>query len=246
MVSGPVRLRREAAFTISSEIIVPARLVCCLSLAHNIGVSRLNNHLRQTFLAGVLTAVPIAITVYIIWLVDVKTRGITEALFGKPIPFLGLIIAIAAIYLFGLATTSILGKVFVNLLDKLLSRVPILKQLYTSWKQIALTPGGGEGTFAKVVMIPDETGRSRVLGFCSGEPIENDPDTYCVFVPAAPNPINGRLFFVHRDRITFLNVSNEEAFKLLLSTGNYVPPQIGEASRSRIAPQSPAVAVESV
>ena len=207
-------------------------------------MSRLASHLRRTFLAGALSAVPIAITIYVIWIVDEKTRVISQRVFGQPVPFLGLIIAVAAIYLFGLATTSILGKFFVALVDKILSRVPVLKQFYISWKQIALTPGGGEGTFSKVVMVPDETGHARVLGFCSGQPIDGDPDTYCIFVPAAPNPINGRLYFVHREKIQFLNVSNEDAFKMILSTGNYVPTEIG-TSNLRSAPQISAVTVES-
>ena len=207
-------------------------------------MSRINNHLRKTFLAGAFAAVPIAVTIYILYIVDAQTRIITQWLFGKPLPIIGLLIAIAAIYLFGLATTSLLGKFFVNLVDGLLSRVPVLKQFYASWKQIALTPGGSEGTFSRVVLIPDETGRSRTLGFCSGEPIDGDPDTYCIFVPASPNPLNGRLYLIRRERIIFLNVSNEEAFKMLLSAGNYVPSEIGKASLSQ-APQATSTAVES-
>jgi len=53
------------------------------------GMSRLNNHLRKTFLAGILSAVPLAVTVFIVWYVDDKTRFITKALFNVPIPFLG-------------------------------------------------------------------------------------------------------------------------------------------------------------
>ena len=208
-------------------------------------MSRVNDHLRRTFLAGAFAAVPIVVTIYIVYVVDQQTRIISQRIFGKPLPVIGLLIAVAAIYLFGLATTSLLGKFFVNLLDKLLSRVPVLKQFYSSWKQIALTPGGTEGTFSRVVLIPDETGQSRMLGFCSGDPIAGDADTYCIFVPASPNPLNGRLYFVHRERVTFLNVSNEEAFKMLLSTGNYVPPEIGNASKLLQSPQATIVAVES-
>jgi uncharacterized membrane protein len=208
-------------------------------IAHNtVRLSRLNNHLRQTFLAGILSAIPIAVTGFIVWYVDNKTRFITEKLFGKPIPFLGVIIAIAAIYVCGLLATSLLGKFFLGIVDKILSRVPILRQLYIAWKQIALTPGGTEGTFSKVVLIPDETGATHLMGFCSGRPLDGDVNTFCVFVPAAPNPVNGRLYFVHREKCVFMDVSTEEAFKVILSTGNYIPPQIGGASRMLVPPPS--------
>ncbi|CAN5474542.1 hypothetical protein BH09PLA1_BH09PLA1_05870 [soil metagenome] len=201
-------------------------------------MSRLNNHLRSTFLAGILSAVPIAVTGFIVWYVDNKTRFITQALFHVQIPFLGVVIAVVAIYLCGLAATTLLGKFFLRLIDKILSRVPVLRQLYVAWKQIALTPGGTEGTFSRVVLIPDETGATHLLGFCSGRSLEGDPDTYCVFVPAAPNPISGRLYFVHREKCVFINVSTEEAFKVILSTGNYIPPAVGAAAKVLCPPAS--------
>src|SRR5688500_7470693 len=115
------------------------------------------------------------------------------------------------------------GKWFIGLIDKALSRVPGFRQLYAAWKQVALTPGGGEGMFAQVVLLADATGATRVLGFTSGQPVGADGRTICVFVPNAPNPLQGRLFFVDRARCEVLNMSVEDAFKLILSTGNYVP-----------------------
>src|SRR5688572_15254291 len=108
-------------------------------------MSRLNNHLRKTFLAGVFAAVPVVVTAFVVWYVDHNTRVISRYLFGKPVPFVGIVIAIAAIYLGGLIATTLLGKWLIGLIDRLLSRVPGFSQLYAAWKQIALTPGGGEG-----------------------------------------------------------------------------------------------------
>jgi uncharacterized membrane protein len=189
---------------------------------------KLQQHLRSTFLAGIFGAIPIVVTIFLIWYVDDQTRVISEKLFGKRLPVVGVVIAIVGIYVFGLIATSLLGKFFIRAIDGLLSRVPILKQVYAAWKQVALTPGGTEGTFAKMVLIPSETAKMHTLGFTSGLPIAGSTDTLCVFVPAAPNPLQGRLFFVHRDQCRFLEASNEEGFKLLLSTGNYVPAEFGE------------------
>ena len=151
-------------------------------------MSKLQNHLRKTLLAGIFAAVPVAVTVFIIWYIDAQTRFISDKIFHKPIPFLGVIIAVALIYLCGLVATTLLGKWILRLVDKALSKVPGLRQFYVAWKQIALTPGGTEGTFSRVVLIPDETNATYLLGFCSGRSIPGDDQTICVFVPAAHQP----------------------------------------------------------
>ena len=83
--------------------------------------------------------------------------------------------------------------------------------------------------FAHVVLIPDESGHMRMLGFSSGKPIEGDPNTCCVFVPASPNPTSGRLFFVPMASCLALEVTPQAALKMLVSGGKYVPRAIGAA-----------------
>ena len=183
-------------------------------------------NIRRTFVAGIFAFVPLAVTVFIVWWIDLKTRVITVWLFHRSIPFLGVLIAVAAIYVTGMITSSLLGKFFLRVLDNILMRLPVVRQLYLGWKQIALTPGGTEGTFSRVVMIPDETGQMRMMGFTSARVVEGDTPCYCVFVPSAPNPITGRLYFVEISKCQIVQITPEEAFKVILSTGNYVPPII--------------------
>lgn len=193
-------------------------------------MDRLRKHLRNTFLAGIFAAIPIVITVFVIWWIDNKTSIFTHWLMPqRNIPFLGIVIALLAIYLMGLVTTSLLGQMLLGYLDRFLARIPFLSGLYAAWKQVSLTPGGKEGTWGKVVLVPVETGNLRALGFTSGEGIPGNADLLCVLLPGVPNPINGRMYFVRRSDCLFLNLSPEEAFKIILSTGNYVPPQIAEA-----------------
>src|SRR4051812_38555672 len=125
-------------------------------------------HFRRTFLAGIFAAVPVAVTAFIVWYVNAKTTFISQQLFGRSIPFVGVLVALAAIYLCGLVATTLLGRMVLKLIDFILSRLPGLRQFYTAWKQVALTPGGTEGVFSKVVIIPDETGATYLLGFTSG------------------------------------------------------------------------------
>ncbi len=185
-----------------------------------------SSHIRRTFVAGIFAFVPLAVTAFIIWWIDSKTRVITQWLIHKDIPFLGVLIALGAIYLTGMITTSLLGKFFLGVLDRILMKLPVVRQLYMGWKQIALTPGGTEGTFSRVVVIPDETGTMKLLAFSSGRMVEADEPCYCVFVPSCPNPITGRLFFVPVEKCQFVDMTPEEAFKVILSTGNYVPPLV--------------------
>ncbi|MGA3067596.1 MAG: DUF502 domain-containing protein, partial [Tepidisphaeraceae bacterium] len=179
--------------------------------------------IRRTFVAGIFASVPLAVTILIIWWVDQKTRVITYWLFHRSIPFVGVLIAVAAIYVTGMITSSLVGRFFLRLLDNILMHLPVVRQLYLGWKQIALTPGGTEGTFSRVVMVPDETGQMHMLGFTSGRVLEGDPPRLCVFIPSAPNPITGRLFFIEAAKCEILQMTPEEAFKVILSTGNYIP-----------------------
>lgn len=202
-------------------------------------MNRLNKHLRNTFLAGVFAATPLAVTIFVIWYVEHLTREPVSALLGINIPFIGVVLALVLIYLLGLAVTSIVGKVCLRAIDRVLLRVPILKELYTAWKHVSLTPGGREGIFSNVVLVPDEGGDMWTIGFSSGEAIAGDSDTCCVFLPASPNPMNGRLYFVRRHNVVRLNMPSEEAFKIIISGGNYVPPELGAATAGLPRPATP-------
>lgn len=190
----------------------------------------LKRHLRNTFLTGIFSAIPLVITVVVIWYVEKLTREPLKALFGLDTPFLGIAVAIGGIYVLGVLINSILGRYILRWLDALLRKVPVLKDIYEAWKQITLTPGGKEGIYAQVVLIPGANDAVLELGFTSGEAVEGNPELCCVFVPGTPNPTSGRLVFVARSRCVPLGISAEEAFKFALSGGNYVPATVGPRS----------------
>jgi uncharacterized membrane protein len=189
-------------------------------------MGRIQVHLRNKLVAGALAAIPLAVTAFILWWVDSKAR----AIFGLETPFVGIAIAALAIYLLGVFVTSLVGQFMLGIVDSLLRRIPGLRDLYRSWKQVALTTDVHEGIFARVVLIPDESGWMRLLGFSSGRPIEGDPGVMCVFVPASPNPTSGRLYFVPATSCVLVDMSPQEALKLIISGGNYVPNAVGAAT----------------
>ncbi len=191
-------------------------------------MGRLQTHIRNKLVAGALAAVPVAVTFFVLWYVDSKAR----ALLHIQMPLVGIVVALGVIYLFGLFVTSVLGRALLSATDWILRHVPGLGDLYRSWKQVAISDpqDGVFGMFAHVVLVPDEAGRGCVLGFTSGHSIEGDPRVSCVFVPASPNPTSGRLQFVPSSRCIKLDLRPQEALKLLISGGNYMPPAIGAAT----------------
>jgi uncharacterized membrane protein len=145
----------------------------------------------------------------------------------------GLAAGLVLIYFLGVFVTSLVGRHVLRLFDRVLGRLPGLRDFYRTWKQVVVTPDVDSGVFARVVLIPDESGRVRLLGFTSGRPVPGSSDVLCVFVPNSPNPIGGRLYFVPQAECRFLNVPTREALKCVVSGGNFVPDGFG-ASLPRI------------
>jgi uncharacterized membrane protein len=191
----------------------------------------LQAHVRNKLVAGALAAVPVAVTLFVLWYVDSKARSLLHLQW----PLLGIAVALGAIYLLGLFVTSVLGQAFLGATDWILRHVPGLGDLYRTWKQVAISdPHDGKlGIFAHVVLVPDDAGRGCVLGFTSGHAIEGGPRIACVFIPASPNPTSGRLQFVPSSRCIQLDLQPQEALKLIISGGNYMPPAIGAATAAQ-------------
>jgi len=194
-------------------------------------MGRLQSHVRNKLVAGALAVVPVAVTFFVLWYVDSKARAILHL----QVPLLGIVVALGAIYLLGLFVTSVLGRGLLSATDWILRHVPGLGDLYRTWKQVAIAdPHDGKlGIFARVVLVPDDAGRGCVLAFTSGHSIEGDPRIACVFIPASPNPTSGRLQFVPSNRCIQLDLQPQEALKLIISGGNYMPPAIGAATAAQ-------------
>jgi len=186
-------------------------------------MGRVQTHVRNKLVAGALAAIPVALTIFILWYVDSAARG----LFGIRYPVAGLLVGIGGLYLLGLFVTSLVGRWILGGADALLVHIPGLRDLYQSWKQMAFSPEGDEGIFARVVLVPDETGKMSMMGFSTRKPVEGDPETVCVFVPGSPNPTSGRLYFVPTRECLVLDLPARVALKILISGGNYVPAEIG-------------------
>jgi uncharacterized membrane protein len=195
-------------------------------------MGRISKHVKAKFVAGLIAAIPIAITVFLIFYVDGMVRNVVRLRY----PFLGTLLSLAVIYALGVFVTSLVGRYLLRSFDWVLERIPGLRDLYRTWKQLLVTPDLGSGMFAKVLLLPDESGQHYLLGFSTGRPIGEDGDRLCVFVPNSPNAITGRLYFASMKRCHFLPLSSKDALKTVVSSGNYLPAAFGMP----IPPQGPA------
>ncbi|MBZ5715315.1 DUF502 domain-containing protein [Nannocystis pusilla] len=189
---------------------------------------------RNTFLAGAFAAIPLVVTVFVLWYVDHLTREPLKELFGIDVPFAGVGLALVGIFALGLVVRSLIGRYLLAAIDRLLLKVPVLAEVYKAWKQISLTPGGSSGIYSKVVLVRLD-GDAWHLAFTSGDPIGAGTDVVCVFVPTTPNPMVGRVLFVPLSRCRPTALAVEEVFKFLLSGGNYVPDEVAAATQSERA-----------
>ena len=115
-------------------------------------MSKLSTHLRNKFLAGALTLVPILIVVIgVVWL-EQHTQPLTHLLGLPPIPGLGVLIGLVGVYLLGVVVTSLIGGLLVRAVDYLLFRIPGLNLLYRTWKDVLLLPPGKASIYHQAVL----------------------------------------------------------------------------------------------
>ena len=213
-------------------------------------------HFRNTFLAGLLTLVPIAVTIYVAnWIFNLLTGRTAELLkrLGYElfdiapefvVRLLALVMTVAIIWLVGLVARNMLGKRVIQFAENLFQRVPMLGSVYTTVKQIgqALFSSPDTAMFRKVALIEYPKENSYALGFITADAYAecNDAvgeDMVSIFLPTTPNPTSGYLLFIPRKQVSILKLSVPEAMRLIISAGAVKPP-IPPAAMPDIEPSS--------
>lgn len=195
--------------------------------------------LRNYFLAGILVTAPIGITFYLAWqfihfvdsrvtpLIPAKYNPETYLPFG--IPGLGLIVVVVGLILIGALTAGFLGRMFVHASERVVERMPVIRNVYGAIKQIT------EAVFAKkaealrqVVLFEYPRKGLWALGFTTGiteGEVQDRTGTEVVnvFLPTTPNPTSGYLLFVPRKDLVVLSMTVEEGIKMVVSGGIVTP-----------------------
>jgi uncharacterized membrane protein len=193
---------------------------------------------RKYLLTGLLIWLPLAITLWILevligWM-DQTLLWLPEAwrpekLIGFKIPGLGALLAIAVVLVTGVLATNIVGRQLVRWWDGLIHRIPIVRSIYSSVKQVSDTLLKDSGkSFRKVVMVEFPQPGQWTLAFIVGEPAGEaaaalGPDHVTVYVPTAPNPTSGYVLMMHTSRVKDVAISVDDALKFHVSLGVVAP-----------------------
>ncbi len=189
--------------------------------------------LKRYFLTGLLVLVPLGITLWVITallglmdqtllLLPVQWRP--ESWLGFRIPGLGVILTAAVILITGLLAANLLGQRLVAMWEGLLNRIPVVKSIYGSVKQVSDSLLSGSGmAFKKVLLVHYPHPQAWSLAFQTKVPEEVQAklpsDHVAVFIPTTPSPVNGFYFYVPRDEIIELDMSVDAALKAIVSMG---------------------------
>lgn len=194
--------------------------------------------LRRYVIAGLLVWLPIAVTFlllrFIIGLMDgtlaLLPEGLRpEALFGFEVPGLGLVLTIAVLLLTGMFAANFVGRSLVGIWESLLRRIPIVRSIYGASKSFAEVVFSDTGdSFKRVLLIEYPGPRIYSLAFQTatslGEVQEKTGDeVICVFVPTTPNPTSGYIVAIPKDAAIELDMTVDEALKMIISLGVVVP-----------------------
>jgi uncharacterized membrane protein len=204
-------------------------------------------HFKNTFLTGLVTVVPLGLTVAVtVWLFNALTdlipkllelipNPIVEDLLKNPvfvlaIRIVGLVLIVIAIYLVGLIMKGVLVRQLLGVVEKLVERLPMVGTLYSTIKQMgnAILRGGGTGMFQKTVMLEYPRKGCYVIAFLTADGAEElakrtDQDLVAVFVPTTPNPTSGFLLMLPRSDVMVLDMSVMEGMRLVISGGAVAP-----------------------
>jgi uncharacterized membrane protein len=197
--------------------------------------------LRNRFLTGLVVAAPIGITIWLIYtfvtFVDrvikplIPDRYNPESYLPFAIPGMGLLIAILGLTLLGALAANIFGRTLIDLGERILNTVPLIRNLYSALKQIVETVfQGQQNSFKEVVLVEYPMEGSFAVAFVASEGkgqirefAGKGEEVIGVFIPTTPNPTSGFLLFVPRSKTQVLDLSVEEAAKLIISFGMVTP-----------------------
>jgi uncharacterized membrane protein len=196
------------------------------------------NLIKKYLVAGLLVWAPIWVCLLVIeFLLNLFDKIITllpkhyqpDTLLGYHIPGLGLIITLLLIFFTGMFVSNILGRFLVKIWEKLLARIPLVRSLYAGVKQILNTVfSSNELSFRKVLLIKFPHNQTWTIAFQTGNGIKEattkiGEELFTVYVPSTPNPTSGYLLLIPAKDAVELDISVDEALKMIISLGVISP-----------------------
>lgn len=204
--------------------------------------------MKKYFITGLLIWVPVAITIWVFTLI-VRTMDQSllllpralqpETLFGVYIPGLGVLLTLLIVLVTGLITANIVGQRLVRFWEGVLARIPVVKSVYYSVKQVSDTLFSSSGeAFRKALLVEYPRKGSWTIAFMTGTPggdVSNhlQGDYVSVYVPTTPNPTSGFFLMMAKADVVELDMSVDEALKYIISMGVVAPPAPAGSPRTQ-------------
>ena len=209
--------------------------------------------IRNYFLTGLVVAGPVAVTFWLIWAfvtwVDDWVRPLIPDIYRPEtylpwkIPGSGLVIAFFALTMLGFLTANLVGRTLLQLGDSLIDRMPIVRPIYKTVKQVFTMLFSKSGTsFRKVGLVEFPAPGMWSLVFISQPPsadiaakLPGGGDQVSVFLPCTPNPTTGFFFYLPKNQIIEIDIPVEAAATLLMSAGMIQPGVNGNGQQQKLA-----------
>jgi uncharacterized membrane protein len=206
--------------------------------------------MKKYFITGLLVLVPLFITVWVIsGLVGMMDQSLfllpetwrPKAQLGLEIPGMGAILTLLIIFVTGVIATNFFGKRLILVWEALLARVPVVKSIYASVKQVSDTLFSDSGNaFRQAVLVQFPRPGAWTIAFVTGKPgggVANhlSGDYLSVYVPTTPNPTGGYFLMLPRADVVELDMSVDEALKYIISMGVVAPPTKRSAKHATLA-----------
>ena len=191
--------------------------------------------MKKNFITGLLVLVPLLITV---WVISALIGVMDKSLLLLPpswreeitIPGIGALLTLAIVFITGLIASNFFGRRLLALWEGLLERLPVVKSIYSSVKQVSDTLFSDSGNaFRKALLIQYPRQDSWTIAFMTGRPggdVANhlQGDYISVYVPTTPNPTSGFFLMMRKADVIELHMSVDEALKYIISMGVVAPP----------------------
>jgi uncharacterized membrane protein len=196
--------------------------------------------LRHYFLTGVATLLPLSVTVFIFWFIIVRLGNLFHPLFrvhpwlerlpGWVATLAGFVLFIVLILLTGWIASGLIGKLSLGWLDKILQRVPIVKSIYSSARQLTDAVFVSRSSLRKTVIAEYPRMGMFAVGFLTSDEkitLADGRKAFFVFFPTTPNPTSGWLALIPEAEVVETAMSIEDGLKLVVSGGVIKPADIG-------------------
>lgn len=192
---------------------------------------RLGQALRRYFVTGLATLFPVVVTTFLLVQIFKFVDGFLGKALGFQIPGLGLLVTILVVFLVGVLSIHFFGRVLFRTLELLLMRLPIVRKVFPAVKQLAqflFSEEARQTAFRRVVLVQYPRAGAYSLAFVTNETktsATGTPQTLLtLLIPNPPSPFTGPIIFVPQQDVIPLDLSVEDAVKLIVSGGVVTSP----------------------